>query len=85
MTTETFAHGISRVDVVGGMVRLELFTLVPVDGQGEATATPVSVVIMPMDGFLRAFGTQDNLVQQLIKAGVVTRNENGATKVPKAP
>lgn len=81
MTNETFAHGITRVDVVGGMVRIEFFTLMPPAGQGEATSVPVQVMILPMEGFLRAFATQDGLIQQLIKAGVVTRTENAPTVV----
>lgn len=76
MTNETFAHGISRVDVVGGVVRIEFFSLVPSATQGsEATPTPNHVVILPIDGFLKSYATQENLVQQLIQAGVVTRND----------
>ena len=77
MSTEIFVHGMSRVVVVAGMVRFELFTLAPPPAEGEPPVqVPVQAVIMPMEGFLRAFGAQENLIQQLIKAGALARRED---------
>jgi hypothetical protein len=86
MANELFAHGMSRIDMVGGMVRFELFTLEPPVGESKTQViVPTQAVIMPMEGFLRAFGIQENMVQQLIKAGVLARRDDEAAAVPPPP
>lgn len=86
MTPENFAHGVSRVDVVGGMVRFEFFTLQPPAADGEPPVqVPTQAVIVPMDGFLRAFAAQQNVMQQLMQAGIIARREDApAGAVPAA-
>jgi len=78
-----FAHSISRVDYVGGLVRLELATVVPAANPngGEARLEPYKVVFLPLDGFLNSVGVVQGLVQKLVDAGVVTANQ----PVPTAP
>ena len=51
-----FAHSISRVDYVGGLVRLELATIVPASAPtgGEARLEPYKAVFLPLDGFLNS-------------------------------
>lgn len=72
---DIFAHTISRADLVGGMVRLELVTLQP--GQANAAPTPEAknAVFMPLDGFLTSMNTMEGLVKQMVDAGVLKRNE----------
>ncbi len=73
-----FAHTIGRADFIGGMVRCELNILIPGD---DASDRPQSVVthalVMPTDGFLRAFATLEELVRQLAEAGVIHPQEGG--------
>lgn len=79
MVDEFFAHGISRVDLLGGMVRIEFFSLTPPDKDEEqAQAIPTRAVLIPVDGFLRGLATQDGLTQQLVKAGLIQRRDDSA-------
>ncbi|MBF0461960.1 MAG: hypothetical protein HQL87_11235 [Magnetococcales bacterium] len=75
-----FAHTIGRADFIGGVVRCELNTLIPGD---EASERPRSVathaLVMPMDGFLRAFATLEELVRQLTAAEVIHPQQGETT------
>ena len=74
MTKETFADTVGRIDYTGGVIRAELVSLEPVEGsEDEARMAVRQRIVMPMDGFLHAFGTMGNLVQKLIESGVVVR------------
>lgn len=74
MANEIFADTVGRVDYSGGVVRVELVSIEPSDMDGEETRMEVRQrILMPMDGFLHAFGTLGELVDKLVKAGVVAR------------
>lgn len=68
-----FADGIGEINLSGGMVRMDLVTLVGSQNNPESKPRlEVSQrVIMPPDGFLRSFSAMENLVKQLIEAGLV--------------
>ena len=69
-----FADTILNVAITGTLVRLELGTVVPVlgqDGKQELRATPTMQVVMPMEGFVRAFGIQEQLIKKLVADGVL--------------
>ncbi|MBI3710575.1 MAG: hypothetical protein HY246_23260 [Proteobacteria bacterium] len=78
---EVFADGIGEISLSGGMVRIDLVSLLgPRQGSNEqAQAIVRQRVIMPPDGFLRAFAAMENLVRQLEKAGAVKRQSAAAT------
>ncbi len=70
---EFFADGIGEITLAGGMVRMDLVTLV---GNQNDKENPPKLqfcrrVVMPPDGFLRSFSAMENLVKQLIEAGLV--------------
>ncbi len=70
---EVFADGIGEITLAGGMVRMDLVTLV---GNQNDKENPPKLqfcrrVVMPPDGFLRSFSAMENLVKQLIEAGLV--------------
>lgn len=70
----TFADAILNISVTGTLVRLELGTVVTAatqDGKQEFTTTPTQQVVMPLDGFLRAFGMQETVIKKLIADGVL--------------
>ena len=73
---EIFADGIGQIHFAGGMVRFDFVTLQP----GEDGAAPPPVVneriIMPPQGFLGAFNSMQQLIDKLVEAGVLTKNEN---------
>jgi hypothetical protein len=79
--TEIFADGVGEITLAGGMVRMDLVSLV---GSQRDKEDPPKMrfkarVIMPPDGFLRSFAAMESLVQQLVKAGLVKRREDGVT------
>jgi hypothetical protein len=70
----TFADTILNISVTGALVRLELGTVVPgpaQDGKQELVTSPTQLVVMPLEGFLRAFGMQETVVKKLIADGVI--------------
>ena len=79
---ELFADGIGQIHFAGGMVRFDLVTLQPAvteDGkpaEGKApTAESHTRLIMPPQGFLAAFNSMQQLIDKLVEAGVVKKNE----------
>jgi len=73
MEREIFADGIGEITLSGGMVRMDLVTMV---GTQKGKDQPPQLefrqrVVMPPDGFLRSFSAMENLVKQLIDAGLV--------------
>ena len=73
MEKEIFADGIGEITLSGGMVRIDLVAMV--GSQKEKDQPPTlehrQRVVMPPDGFLRSFSAMENLVKQLIDAGLV--------------
>jgi hypothetical protein len=70
----TFADTILHIAVTGNLVRIDLGTVVPVqtkDGQQELRATSTEQLVMPLDGFARAFGMQEQVIKKLIADGVL--------------
>lgn len=77
---EFFADGIGEITLAGGMVRMDLVSLTGKQGKegDEPRLEATRRVIMPPDGFLRSFGAMENLVKQLVDAGIVKQREGGA-------
>ena len=78
---EYFADGIGEITLAGGMVRMDLVSLTGKQGDdgNEPRLEPTRRIVMPPDGFLRSFGAMENLVKQLVDAGLVKpRNPGGA-------
>ena len=96
MEREVFADGIGEITLSGGMVRIDLVSMV---GSQKDKDQPPQLehrqrIVMPPDGFLRSFSAMENLVKQLIEAGLVKPRdgENSADQVsagaqdqPKSP
>ncbi len=77
---DVFADGIGEITLSGGMVRMDLVTLTGTQANpDDAPKLEVSQrVIMPPDGFLRSFSAMENLVKQLIDAGLVKPRDEQA-------
>ena len=73
---EIFADGIGQIHFAGGMIRFDLMTLQPPAEDGKAP-TPESHtrLIMPPQGFLAAFNSMQQLIDKLVAAGVLKKNE----------
>ena len=76
MKTEYYVDGIGQIHFAGNMVRFDCVTLQPgADGQAP-TPAPCFRVIMPPQGFLAAFNSMQQLIDKLVEAGVLNKNEN---------
>ena len=72
---EMFADGIGQIHFAGGMVRFDFMTLQPQE-EGKAPVPEASIrVIMPPQGFLAAFNSMQQLIDKLVEAGVLMKNE----------
>ena len=73
---EIFADGIGQIHFVGGMVRFDFITLQPgEDGKNPEPRSNLRI-IMPPNGFLSAFTSMQQLIDRLVEAGVVQKNDN---------
>ena len=72
---EIFADGVAQVHFAGGMVRFDFVTLQP-EENGKAPVPQSNIrVIMPPQGFLAAFNSMQQLIDRLVEAGVLQKNE----------
>ena len=72
---EIFADGIGQIHFAGAMVRFDFVTLQP-GAEGEAPVPQSSVrIIMPPQGFLSAYNSMQQLIDKLLEAGVLKKNE----------
>jgi hypothetical protein len=81
---EIFADGIGQIHFAGGMVRFDFVTLQPdTDGKNDPTPVCNERIIMPPQGFLNAFNSMQNLIDKLLEAGVLQKNENAQASSDK--
>jgi hypothetical protein len=72
---EIYADGIGQIHFAGNMVRFDYVTLQP-GADGEAPTPESNIrVIMPPQGFLAALNSMQQLVEKLVEAGVLQKNE----------
>ena len=78
MEKEYFVDGVGQIHFAGGMVRFDFMTLQP--GPEGAAPTPEynERIIMPPQGFLGAFNSMQQLIDKLLEAGVLKKNDNAA-------
>ena len=75
---EIYADGVGQIHFAGGMVRYDFVTLQPTE-DGKAPEAKSNVrVIMPPQGFLAAFNSMQQLIDKLVEAGVLQKNEQAA-------
>lgn len=74
---DLYVDGINNVYVTGNLVRLELATLQPHlrSENGEPVYQVGPRIVMPLEAFVKSFLTQNDIMQQLIKAGIVNINQ----------
>ena len=72
---EMYADGIGQIHFAGNMVRFDFVTLQP-EEDGKAPVPQASMrVIMPPQGFLAAINSMQQLIDKLLEAGVLQKNE----------
>ena len=77
MAQELFADGIGEISLVGGMVRVDWVSLSATekDASGLPALEFRQRMVLPPEGFLRAFTAMEDLVKQLVEAGVIRKND----------
>lgn len=75
MQHEIFADGISSIHITGNLVRIDLMTIQPhlKSDNGQPVVEISKRIIMPLEGFVQSLPLQENIVKQLIDAGVLTK------------
>lgn len=70
MEQQIFCDGIGRISVIGGVVRLDLFTYSPSETDANGQPRPILThrVVMGMDGFVRSSEKVVEAVQQIQRA-----------------
>ena len=79
---EIFADGIGQIHFAGNMVRFDLVSLQPEEGKAPTAEGQVRI-IMPPQGFLGAFDSMQKLIDKLVEAGVLKKNEKAAKPAKK--
>ena len=72
---EIFVDGIGKIHFTAGMVRFDMVSLDPVEDGKEPVPREKVRIIMPPEGFLGAFNTMQNLIDQLLEKGVLKKQE----------
>ena len=70
----SFADAILNIAVTGPLVRIDFGTATAVtnaEGKQDVRLIPSQQVVMPMEGFVRAFDIQERLMKKLIAEGVL--------------
>ena len=82
MNQEIFVDGVSAVHVTGNVVRIDLMTLQPhlKSDNGQPVVEVNKRIIMPLDGFVQSLAPQQDIVRQLIAAGVLKQNSVSPTE-----
>jgi len=83
MNQEIFVDGISAVHVTGNLVRIDLMTVQPhlKNDNGQPVVEINTRLIMPLEGFIQSRAVQDNIVNQLLEAGVLKKNQPAPSNV----
>jgi hypothetical protein len=74
---EIFADTVGEISLTGGMVRMDLVSLIGSQSSDDnkPRLAPKCRIVMPPEGFLRSFSAMENLVKQLIDAGLIRQNQ----------
>ncbi|TWH45066.1 hypothetical protein [Sporomusa sp. KB1] len=79
MNQEIFADAISAIHVTGQLVRIDLLTVQPhlKSDNGQPVVEVNKRIVMTLEGFVQSLAVQDNIIKQLISAGVLKQNTPG--------
>ena len=78
-----YADTILNIGVTGALVRIDLATVTPVngeDGKQELRAVQTQQLVMPLDGFLKAFELQDGLIKKMLSEGMLKQQGSEESK-----
>jgi hypothetical protein len=74
---ERYVDGIGKIHFVGQMIRFDLFSFVPSEGDNEEKPEPklVERLVMSPNGFLASYEAMVNMVNKLTEAGILSKVE----------
>ena len=73
MAQEFFTDGFANIAVTGTVVRIDLMSMVGVDKENKPRLEVKQRLIMPIDAFLRSYSMSEDVVNKLVKAGIVNK------------
>ena len=73
--TEFYCDGIGKIHFIGGMIKLDMFSFDPIEGEEKPTPRLTQRVVMSPNGFLSAYDAFYNMVKKLTDAGILAKNE----------
>ena len=79
-----FADTMLNISVTGPLVRIDLGTLTPftnTEGKQELRATVTQQVVMPLEGFARAFGMQESVIKRMVSDGILKASDSTSPAV----
>lgn len=78
MQQEIFADGISSIHITGNLVRIDLMTIQPhlQSDNGQPVVEITRRVIMPLEGFVQSLALQEDVVNRLVAAGVLKKQQS---------
>ena len=87
MSNELFADRIGEISLTGPVVRIDLasFSVKDKDVEGKPQLEFRQRVVMPVDGFVQSFSLMAQVMQQLEKQGLITRNSSPTEAKPISP
>jgi hypothetical protein len=86
MENNTFIDGIGKIQVINGVVRLDMICLRNVEGDDSKNKTdtvPAGQLVLPLNGFLRMHDQMLAAVEQMVQKGLLKRQET--VKAADAP
>lgn len=77
---DMYADGFANIAVTGALVRIDLSSLKTPGGPDQTPQMEVSQrLVMPLDGFLRAYGLAEQVVQKMVADGLIKRASDQVT------
>ena len=85
MIQDVFTDGVGNIHVTGNVVRLDFIALNPNQKNelGQPIYNVTQRIVMPLEGFIQSLALQENIVKQLVDAGVLKRNESEQSEAGK--
>ena len=85
MIQDVFTDGVGNIHVTGNVVRLDFISLNPNQKNelGQPIYNVTQRIVMPLEGFIQSLALQENIVKQLVDAGVLKRTENEQVEAGK--
>ena len=86
---EIYIDGVETIHLLNATVRMDMFSLQPPQGDGSPTPQVFERVIMPVQSFLNMHGAMQQIVDRMIRDGLIKPNaqpvNNWETQGPGNP